>query len=88
MDHQQRSANIETLARMAARLAGRDPEEHIKLELGEVQAFEGPMWCYHDFLMRAEQAYALLALEGEATHPERKNDRRDFAGAEREMPTR
>jgi hypothetical protein len=88
MDHQQRSADIKTLARMAARLAGRNPEEHIKLELGEVQAFEGPMWRYHDFLMRAEQAYAVLALEDGTTHPERKNDRRDLAGAEREMPTR
>jgi hypothetical protein len=88
MDHQQRLADIETLARMAARLAGRNPEEHIKLELGEVQAFEGPMWRYHDFFKRAEQSYAVLALEGEMTLPECKNDRRDLAGAEREMRTR
>jgi hypothetical protein len=61
MDDQQISADIETLAKIAARLAGRDPDEHVKLEWGEVLAFEGPMWRYPDFLARAEQAYAILA---------------------------
>jgi hypothetical protein len=58
---QQEQADIEALARMAARLAGRDPDERVKLELGEVVGFEGPMWRYPDFLTRAEQAYQLLA---------------------------
>jgi hypothetical protein len=61
MDNQERLADIETLARMAARLAGRDPDVHVKLEWGEIVAFEGPVWRYPDFLTRAEQAYAILA---------------------------
>jgi hypothetical protein len=61
MDNQERLADIETLARIAARLAGRDPDEHVKLEWGEIVAFEDPVWRYPDFLTRAEQAYALLA---------------------------
>jgi hypothetical protein len=61
MNHLQKSVDIEILARMAARLAGRDPEEFVKLEWGEVLAFEGPIWRYPDFLTRAEQAYAVLA---------------------------
>jgi hypothetical protein len=61
MHHQQRLVDMEILARMAARLAGRDPDEFVKLEWGEVLAFEGPMWRYPDFLTRAERAYAVLA---------------------------
>jgi hypothetical protein len=61
MNHPERSVDIEMLAKMAARLAGRNPEELVKLELGEVLAFEGPVWRYPDFLTRAEQAYAVLA---------------------------
>jgi hypothetical protein len=60
MDDQEKLADIETLARMAARLAGRDPDEHVKLAWGKILAFEGPVWRYPDFLQRAEQAYALL----------------------------
>jgi len=45
---------------MAARLAGRDPDEHARLALGEVVAFEGLMWRYPDLLARAEAAYAAL----------------------------
>jgi hypothetical protein len=33
----------------------------VRLEWGDVLAFEGPMWRYPDFLMRAERAYAILA---------------------------
>jgi hypothetical protein len=61
MDDQQKLADIETLARMAARLAGRNPDELVRLEWDEVLAFEGAMWRYPDFLMRAERAYAMLA---------------------------
>jgi hypothetical protein len=60
LDDVQRSADIETLARMAARLAGRDPDEYLKMVLGDVTAFDDYIWRYPDFLNRAEAAYALL----------------------------
>jgi hypothetical protein len=60
MSHSERLVDIETLAKMAARLAGRDPEQHVKVELAGELAFEGPIWRYHDFLTRAEKAYAML----------------------------
>ena len=62
MNDVDRIAYIEVLARMAARLAGRDPDQHVCLRLGEVVAFNGLMWRYPDFLVRAEAA--LLALDG------------------------
>ena len=46
---------------MAARLAGRDPDEHVRVTLGEEVAFNDAMWRYPDFLARAEAAYAVLA---------------------------
>ena len=61
--HDQRMADIEVLARMAARLAGRDPDEHVVLRLGDVVAFDGLLWRYPDFLARAEAAYAQLASD-------------------------
>jgi hypothetical protein len=60
LDDVQRSADIETLAKMAARLAGRDPDEHLRMTLGEVIAFNDYIWRYPDFLKRAEAAYAVL----------------------------
>jgi hypothetical protein len=45
---------------MAARLAGRDPDERQTIQLGGVIAFDGATWRYPDFLARAEAAYALL----------------------------
>ena len=48
-------------------MAGRDPDEHVRIELGGVIAFEGLAWRYPDFLMRAEAAYASL---GEPTRPD------------------
>jgi hypothetical protein len=57
-----RIAYIEVLARMAARLAGRDPDQHVRLRLGEFVAFNDLMWRYPDFLARAEAAY--VALDG------------------------
>ena len=57
-----RIAYIEVLARMAARLAGRDPDQHVCLRLGDFVAFNDLMWRYPDFLVRAEAA--LLALDG------------------------
>lgn len=55
-----RLADLEVLARMAARLAGRDPDEHVRIKLGEVLAFDDVMWRYPDFLARAEAAYGAL----------------------------
>jgi hypothetical protein len=60
MTDPQRLADIETLARMAARLSGRDPDQHVRLELADVDVFEGALWRYHDFLARAEAAYSAL----------------------------
>ena len=51
---------IETLARLAARLAGRDPDDHALIALGDVTAFDDLMWRYPDFLAPAEAAYRLL----------------------------
>jgi len=45
---------------MAARLGGRDPDEHIKIQLADVAAFDGPAWRYPDFVLRAEAAYMAL----------------------------
>ena len=45
---------------MACRLAGRDPDEHIRLKLADVVAFNGLSWRYPDFLMRADAAYNIL----------------------------
>jgi hypothetical protein len=60
MSDEQKLADIETLAKMAARLAGRDPDQHLKLELGDFVAFDDPIWRYPDFLSRAETAYKVL----------------------------
>lgn len=56
----EQSEDLEALARMAARLAGRDPDEHVTMALGGVIAFKGPLWRYPDFLVRAEAAYETL----------------------------
>ena len=56
----ERSDDIEALARIAARLAGRDPDEHLTLKLADVVPFDGPMWTYPDFLTRAKAAYHAL----------------------------
>ena len=60
----QKSADIETLARIAARLAGRDPDVHVEIRLGEVVAFSDVAWRYPDFIARAEAAYVLLDTVG------------------------
>lgn len=56
----ERSEDIKTLARMAARLAGRDPDEHVILKLAGMVAFDDQLWRYPDFLTRAETAYEAL----------------------------
>jgi hypothetical protein len=60
LDDAQRRADIEALAKLAARLAGRDPDEHLKMTLGEIVAFDDLIWRYPDFVKRAEAAYQLL----------------------------
>jgi PAS domain S-box-containing protein len=55
-----RAAHMEALARMAAHLAGRNPDEQAKIEFGDIVAFDDVMWRYPDFLARAEAAYRLL----------------------------
>ena len=61
MADQQKMDDIEELARMAARMAGRDPDQHLKIALGEVVPFDDLLWRYPDFLTRAEAAYHALA---------------------------
>jgi PAS fold len=51
---------IEMLARLAARIAGRDPDDHATIALGDLMAFDDLIWRYPDFLARAEAAYRLL----------------------------
>jgi len=55
-----RMEGIEILARLAARMAGRDPAERATIKLGDVTAFDDLLWRYPDFLARAEAAYRLL----------------------------
>jgi hypothetical protein len=88
MSDGQRDDDLETLARMAARLAGRDPDEQVRIRLGEVTAFEGVVWRYPDFVHRAEAAYEVLA------HPTRpgaalaNRAAEDESGAETEVVAR
>ena len=65
-----KEADIEMLACLAARLAGRDPDRLVTIELGGEVAFEDVMWRYPDFLDRAEAAYRVLAAgDHPATNP-------------------
>jgi hypothetical protein len=67
MSEMQKLADVETLARMAARLAGRDPDEQAILKIGGVPVFEGEMWRYPDFSGRAKEAYSVLARSPSCT---------------------
>jgi len=84
MADQRKADDIETLARMAARLAGRDPDEHLKMALGEVVPFEGPMWTYPDFLVRAGAAYHALTTPS-LTLPKSVNGR-EYRASENSDP--
>jgi hypothetical protein len=53
---------------MAARIAGRDPDEHIRVQLGDVVVFDDVMWRYPDFLQRAAAACALLTGDALPAH--------------------
>jgi hypothetical protein len=68
MNDQQRMADIEVLARMAARLAGRNCDERLTIKLADVVAFDDIMWRYPDFIARGEAAYEALTA-GKLPHP-------------------
>ena len=55
-----RSEYVEMLSRMAARLAGRDPDEWLTMKLADIVIFDDLTWRYPDFMTRGETAYALL----------------------------
>ena len=67
MTNTEKAFDIEQLARMAARLAGRDPDEPARIEIGGVVAFDDVMWRYPDFLARADAAYHVLEMHRLAT---------------------
>ena len=60
MNPAEKFADVETLARIAARLAGHNPDEHIEVRVGDVVAFSDLAWRYPDFMLCAEAAYELL----------------------------
>jgi len=60
MSDTQKFADVETLARMAARLAGRNPDERVTMKIGQLMVYEGETWRYPDFLGRAKEAYDVL----------------------------
>jgi hypothetical protein len=60
MNADEKFADVKLLARMAARLAGRDPDEPIIVQVGDVVAFNDVAWRYPDFVKRAEAAYKTL----------------------------
>lgn len=62
MKSTEKDFDIEQLARMAARLAGRDPDEATRIEIGGVVAFDDVMWRYPDFMARAGAAYHVLEM--------------------------
>jgi len=51
----------EALARIAAQLAGREPDEWVRIELAGDVAFDDEVWRYDDFVQRAERAFLELA---------------------------
>jgi hypothetical protein len=69
MSDKRTMADIEVLARMAARLAGRNPDEHLTMSLGGVIPFHGPVWRYPDFMARAESAYRALTAASLTLQP-------------------
>ena len=58
-----KATGIETLARLAAKLAGQDPDEHATIKLDKFVAFDDVLWRYPDFLTRAEAAYHVLEAD-------------------------
>lgn len=60
MNDPHKQSDIEALARMAAKLAGRDPDSRITVKLGDLLAFDDVAWRYTDFVRCAEAAYEAL----------------------------
>ena len=60
MNDEEKFADLKMLAMMAARLAGRDPEAHITIKIGEKVVFDDACWRYSDFIKRAQSAYEVL----------------------------
>ena len=58
-----RSADIETLGRIAGRIAGKDPDALVTIKFGEVVAFDDVAWRYPDFLARAAAVYRFLEAD-------------------------
>ena len=61
MDDQKKFADLKSLARMAARLAGRDTDERILVKDSDAVVFTDVAWRYPEYLKRAESAYDYLA---------------------------
>ena len=59
---------VEALAKMAAKLAGHDPDRRVTIEVGGLVAFDDVAWRYPDFLQRAETAFAVLTSDA-LKHP-------------------
>jgi len=71
---------------MAARLAGRNPDEHLKIELAGEIPFDDVMWRYHDFLMRAEAAYHALTAPHLVKPPTRNRHHHPASGDAHRSP--
>lgn len=58
-----KSAGIEMLARLAALIAGNNPDKQIVIKFGDVVAFDDLAWRYPDFLTRAHAAFEILEAD-------------------------
>jgi len=68
MNDIQHAQVIETLASLAAGIAGRYPDQNHMIKLRGLVAFDDVAWRYPDFLARAEAAFVLLD-QGELACP-------------------
>ncbi len=46
MDPTDKFADLKTLARMVARLAGREPDEQVEIRIGDTLVFSDVVWRY------------------------------------------
>jgi hypothetical protein len=53
-------AALETLAKIAARSAGYDPDRSLAAQTGDLSDIGGPAWQHPQFIAVAEAAYAIL----------------------------
>jgi len=49
MDPTDKFADLKTLARMVARLAGREPDEQVEICIGDTLVFSDVVWRYPEF---------------------------------------